>query len=54
MIAYLLAAAVLITFPVFGADPPLNCRYSLSPISAQHTADGGVYHMRLTTNHPQF
>lgn len=53
MFLYLLVAAVSLVVPVAGAEPPLNCRYSLSPISAQHTAEGGVYHLRLTASHPQ-
>ena len=45
--------ASLLTIPLAAAEPPANCRYSLSPISAQHTAEGGVYHVRLTASHPQ-
>ncbi len=52
MNVYLLTAAVSITLHLAGAEPPLNCRYSLSSISAQHSAEGGVYHVRLTTSHP--
>ncbi len=53
MFVYLLVTAVSLTLTLPGAEPPLNCRYSLSPISAQHVADGGVYRLRITTSHPQ-
>jgi hypothetical protein len=53
MNVYLLVAAVSLTIPLAGSEPPLNCRYSLSPIAAQHTAEGGVYRLRLTASHPE-
>ena len=53
MIAYLLVAATSLTLCLSGAEPSLNCRYSLSPISAQHTAEGGLYRLRVTASHPQ-
>ena len=57
MIAYLLAAATVLNISLPGAlpgaEPVLNCRYSLSPISAQHTAEGGLYRLRVTASHPQ-
>ena len=53
MNAYLLAAAVSLTFTLAGAEPPLHCRYSISSISAQHSAEGGVYFLRVTASHPQ-
>ncbi len=49
----LLVAITSLNSLVFGGDAPSHCRYSLSPISAQHTAEGGVYHLRLTASHPQ-
>ncbi|MBY0503262.1 MAG: hypothetical protein K2X03_05110 [Bryobacteraceae bacterium] len=48
-----LAAAVLFTISLAGAEPSLNCRYSFSPIAAQHTAEGGLYRLRVTASHPQ-
>ena len=49
----LLAIAVSLILNVAGAEPPLNCRYSLSSVSAQHSAEGGVYFLRVTASHPQ-
>ena len=49
----LLAIAVSLTLYLAGAEPPLNCRYSLSSVSAQHSAEGGVYFLRVTASHPQ-
>ena len=49
----LLAIAVSLTLNLAGAEPPLNCRYSLSSVSAQHSAEGGVYFLRVTASHPQ-
>ena len=49
----LLAVAVSLTLTLAGAEPPLNCRYSLSSVSAQHSAEGGVYFLRVTASHPQ-
>ena len=49
----LLAVAVSLTLNLAGAEPPLNCRYSLSSVSAQHSAEGGVYFLRVTASHPQ-
>ncbi len=49
----LLAIAVSLTLHLAGAEPPLNCRYSLSSVSAQHSAEGGVYFLRVTASHPQ-
>ena len=49
----LLAVAVSLTLTLAGAEPPLNCRYSISSISAQHSAEGGVYSLRVTASHPQ-
>lgn len=53
MLTKLLVAIASLTFTLAGAEPPLNCRYSLSPITAQHAADGGIYRLRLTASHPQ-
>ncbi len=50
---YLLAVATSLTLTLAGAEPPLNCRYSLSSVSAQHSAEGGVYFLRVTASHPQ-
>jgi len=53
MTSYLLVASILLTIPLAAAEPQANCRYTLSPISAQHTAEGGVYRVRLTASHPE-
>ena len=53
MFNYLLVAATSLAFCLSGAEPALNCRYSLSPISAQHTAEGGLFRLRVTASHPQ-
>ena len=53
MLLKVLVASILLTIPLAAAEPPAHCRYSLSPISAQHAAEGGVYHVRLTASHPQ-
>lgn len=50
---YFLAVAASLTLKLAGAEPPLNCRYSLSSVSAQHSAEGGVYFLRVTASHPQ-
>ena len=53
MYVSVLAIAASFTLTLAGAEPPLNCRYSLSPISAQHSAEGGFFRLRVTASHPQ-
>lgn len=53
MNAFVLAMAATFAISFAGAEPPLNCRYSLSPISAQHSAEGGFFRLRVTASHPQ-
>ena len=52
MLWMLLTVLALFIIPFAGAEPPLNCRYTLSPVTAQHAAEGGMYHVRLTASHP--
>lgn len=49
----LLVAALTCTVLLPAAEPSLNCRYSLSPVAAQHTAEGGLFRLRVTASHPQ-
>lgn len=47
-----LVTAFTLILSASAAERSLNCRYALSPISAQHTAEGGIYRLRVTASHP--